>query len=82
MRMHATEDLDRLVGTDSAFLLGPWIQAARAWGDNATDCGAKFASCGDFYEWNARTQVLHAVRGVSNMLHRWCFLLHLFLLKV
>lgn len=49
------KDLDELVGTDTAFLLGPWVQAARAWGANATDCGAM--ECGDFYEWNARCQI-------------------------
>ena len=31
-------DIDALVATDSAFLLGPWIAAARAWGSNSTDC--------------------------------------------
>ena len=31
-------DVDALVGTDSAFMLGPWLQTARAWGANASDC--------------------------------------------
>ena len=49
------EDIDTLVGTDSAFLIGPWLESAKAWGANATDCGDK--SCTAFYEWNARTQL-------------------------
>ncbi len=48
-------DLDELVAADTAFLLGPWLQSARAWANNASDCGAM--SCGDFYEWNARCQL-------------------------
>ena len=31
-------DIDALVGTDTAFLLGPWIEMARRFGENATDC--------------------------------------------
>jgi alpha-N-acetylglucosaminidase len=57
------EDIDRLVATDPAFLLGPWLAAARAWGSsNAGDCLATdFAEigsdCANFYEWNARVQL-------------------------
>lgn len=47
-------DIDTLLATDSAFLLGPWLAAARAWGAGSSDCGMP---CGDFYEWNARTQI-------------------------
>ena len=47
--------LDALLAADAAFLLGPWIAAARAWGANASDCGAR--ACADFYEWNARAQL-------------------------
>lgn len=52
-------DLDALVGTDSAFLVGPWIYAARSWGASSDDCGVPpgSMSCPDFYEWNARTQI-------------------------
>jgi len=54
-------DLDTLVATDQAFLLGSWITMARRFGENATDCEAKgmsvITSCEDFYEWNARVQV-------------------------
>eukprot|EP00759_Apiculatamorpha_spiralis_P034366 PhF_6_TR35416/c0_g1_i2/m.51550/K01205/NAGLU; alpha-N-acetylglucosaminidase len=48
-------DADALVGTDRAFLLGPWITMARNLAGNATDCGAM--SCPDFMEWNARCQI-------------------------
>ena len=48
-------DIDALVGTDSAFLLGPWISAARKWGEGASDCADM--PCTDFYEWNARSQL-------------------------
>ena len=58
-------DIDELVATDSAFLLGPWIAMARGLGGGATDCVAddpdRFPSisgdCGDFLEWNARVQL-------------------------
>merc|ERR1711871_427361 len=56
-------DIDQLVGTDSAFLLGSWLKMARGWasptGDTIeTDCIAEnFPVIGDdcekFYEWNA-----------------------------
>jgi hypothetical protein len=49
------KDVDMLVATDSAFLLGPWIEAARRWGVGYNDCGEK--ACPDFYEWNARVQL-------------------------
>lgn len=55
-------DLDTLLATDSAFLLGTWLQAARKLGGNATDCtdtvlGDKLSKCSDFMEWNARAQI-------------------------
>jgi len=60
--------LDKLVATDTAFLLGPWLAAARAWGRGNQDCPSSSSSsltgtflegtdCSDFYEWNARTQL-------------------------
>jgi alpha-N-acetylglucosaminidase len=52
--------LDGLLATDAAFLLGPWVASARAWGANASDCGGGLRgdiSCADFYEWNARAQL-------------------------
>ena len=51
-------DLDALVGTHYAFLVGPWLRDARAWGANSSDCGD--LACPDFYEWNARCQVRRA----------------------
>ena len=55
-------DLDKLLATDSAFLLGPWLAAARKLGGNATVCtdtaiGEKLSKCTDFMEWNARAQI-------------------------
>lgn len=49
------QDVDALVATDTAFLLGPWIESARRWGAGYSDCGEK--PCADFYEWNARVQL-------------------------
>eukprot|EP00939_MAST-03C_sp_MAST-3C-sp1_P001224 g1224.t1 len=58
------EDIDGLVGTDPAFLLGSWIDMARRWGTSAesTDCvdtGYPIidGDCEHFYEWNARVQL-------------------------
>ena len=39
-------DLDTLVGTRREFLLGPWLESAKAWGTTAAER--------DLYEWNAR----------------------------
>ena len=59
-------DADTLVATDTAFLLGPWIEAARRWGVNSNDCDSHVLAinknmnkdkCEWFYEWNARTQI-------------------------
>jgi len=54
-------DLDTLVGTDSAFLLGPWLSWARSFAGQATDCVAEgyaaIRNCAEFYEWNARVQI-------------------------
>lgn len=57
-------DVDALVGTDSAFLVGPWIEMAKLFGENATDCVPSsmtdyptITSCPAFYEWNARVQL-------------------------
>jgi hypothetical protein len=56
-------ELERLLGTDSAFMLGPWLASARKLGGSATDCvglriGKKETGrCDDFMEWNARSQL-------------------------
>ena len=55
-------DVDALVKTDQAFLLGPWLKMARYFGENSTDCtqdvGFKvITDCPHFYEWNARSQL-------------------------
>ena len=56
-------DLDTLVGTDQAFLLGSWLKMARQFaGDGAEDCtpanaGPLVTNCAEFYEWNARIQL-------------------------
>lgn len=55
-------DLDTLLATDQAFLLGSWLESARKIGGNATDCsdtvlGDKLVKCSDFMEWNARAQL-------------------------
>ena len=54
-------NLDTLVGTHAAFLVGPWIESARAWGLKGNDCLAASApdvtDCPHFYEWNARVQI-------------------------
>ena len=56
-------DVDELAATDEAFLLGPWLAAARglaAAGDDE-DCAISSPAdplpCADFYEWNARAQL-------------------------
>ena len=53
-------DLDRLLATDTAFMLGPWLASARTLGGNATDCTDTIIgdlNCADFMEWNARSQL-------------------------
>tara|TARA_B110000208_G_scaffold190499_1_gene254540 strand:- start:116 stop:1954 length:1839 start_codon:yes stop_codon:yes gene_type:complete len=58
-------DLDRLLATDGAFMLGPWLARARKLGGNATDCvdtrvaklDAGNGRCDDYMEWNARAQL-------------------------
>ena len=54
-------DVDTLVQADQAFLLGPWIESAKAWGEEeADDCYSSIlnsTNCRRFYEWNARTQI-------------------------
>jgi hypothetical protein len=53
-------DLDDLLATDTAFMLGPWLDAARKLGGNATDCTDTIVGdlkCQDFMEWNARSQL-------------------------
>jgi alpha-N-acetylglucosaminidase len=54
-------DLDSLLATDPAFMLGPWLDQARNLGGDAVDCVATivgdFPNCRDFMEWNARAQI-------------------------
>jgi alpha-N-acetylglucosaminidase len=58
-------DMDRLLATDPAFMLGPWLASARKLAGNATDCvGTRVAaldagngSCALFNDWNARAQL-------------------------
>jgi alpha-N-acetylglucosaminidase len=57
-------DMDTLVATDSAFLLGPWLLMARRLADTgdidgAFDCENSYGikTCSDFLEWNARVQL-------------------------
>ena len=57
------EDLDTLVATDTAFLVGPWLEMAKAFAasygtEDCTDTGYEtITSCAKFYEWNARVQL-------------------------
>ena len=56
------KDIDTLVSTDSAFLLGPWIESARRLGEGRSDCVSSLldnpsGDCQRFLEWNARTQI-------------------------
>jgi alpha-N-acetylglucosaminidase len=53
-------DVDVLVATNKAFLLGPWIESARQWGKSQNDCPSATlytSDCENFYEWNCRTQL-------------------------
>lgn len=63
-------DLDALVATDQAFLLGSWLKMARRFanapdGSVSDDCAPSPAApnfpngltCAEFYEWNARVQL-------------------------
>jgi alpha-N-acetylglucosaminidase len=53
-------DIDKLVATDTAFLLGPFLESARRLGRPKNDCFSNIledSDCGHFYEWNARTQI-------------------------
>ena len=55
-------DLERLLATDTAFMLGPWLASARTLADGATDCvdtqiAGDIGNCADFMEWNARAQL-------------------------
>merc|ERR1712151_131922 len=43
------DDIDRLLATHTSFMLGTWINEARAWGTTKEES--------DLYEWNARNQV-------------------------
>jgi hypothetical protein len=53
-------DLDSLLATDTAFMIGPWLASARKLGGDAVDCTGTVVGdlkCDDFMEWNARSQV-------------------------
>lgn len=54
------EDVDTLVATDSAFLVGPWLDSARRLGKGRNDCHSDIlasSDCEHFLEWNARCQL-------------------------
>jgi len=53
-------DVDALVATDPGFLLGSWLEMAREFGANSSDCNATVigpVDCADYYEWTARVQL-------------------------
>jgi alpha-N-acetylglucosaminidase len=57
-------DLDALLATDAAWMLGPWLAKARRLGGGDVDCVGTVVgddvlggSCADFMEWNARSQL-------------------------
>ena len=57
-------DLDSLLATDTAFMLGPWLASARKLGGAASDCVADnvpvaggIGKCANFMEWNAKAQL-------------------------
>jgi len=55
-------DMDQLLATNTAFMLGPWLQSARTLGGNAVDCThtqveGDIGNCADFMEWNAKAQL-------------------------
>ena len=57
-------DMDSVLATDTAFMLGPWLASARKLGGAASDCVADnvavpggIGSCADFMEWNAKAQL-------------------------
>ncbi len=47
--MELADDIDMLLSTRKEFLLGPWVESAKAYG--TTDAER------DLYEWNAKTQI-------------------------
>ena len=47
--LEVLSDMDLILATDSHFLLGNWIEAAKAKAANEHEL--------DYYEWNARTQI-------------------------
>ena len=54
------QDMDALLATEPAFMLGPWLQDAMAWGQNASDCNGTVLGdmpCENFMSWNARSQI-------------------------
>eukprot|EP00035_Acanthoeca_spectabilis_P021929 m.440986 g.440986 ORF g.440986 m.440986 type:complete len:917 (-) comp18600_c0_seq1:173-2923(-) len=55
-------DLEVLLGTNKAFMLGPWLAEARALGANDLDCintqiTGDIGNCSNFMEWNAKAQL-------------------------
>ena len=62
------DDIDRLVGSDPAFLLGSWLNMAKRFASEYTieDCALMgnrslqyptVTDCSSFYEWNSRVQI-------------------------
>ena len=47
--MEILKDMEQLLASDSHFLLGNWIESAKAKASSPDDS--------DLYEWNARTQI-------------------------
>ena len=47
--MELADDIDMLLSARKEFLLGPWVESAKAYG--TTDAER------DLYEWNAKTQI-------------------------
>jgi len=55
-------DMESLLATDTAFMLGPWLASARKLGGNASDCTdtqikGDIGNCANFMEWNAKAQL-------------------------
>ena len=55
-------DMESLLATDTAFMLGPWLASARKLGGSATDCTdtqieGDIGDCANFMEWNAKAQL-------------------------
>ena len=49
------QDVDAMMATDEAFLLGAWLKKSRA----VSDWDGSGGALAGFYEWNSRVQVPH-----------------------